>query len=140
MSDIINVKTGDVVLVSLPNAIGHQQGGTRYAVVVSNNIGNRNSPTVEIIPGTTKRNNSTQPTHAHFKAGEIAGLKQDTTFEAESKWIINKYQIMKIVSKLTEPQLEKIAIAMLMATPMVIKAFDKNIHTTKQFQKVLNFL
>lgn len=140
MSDIISVKTGDVVLVSLPNAIGHQQGGTRYAVVVSNNIGNLNSPTVEIIPATTKRNKSTLPTHAHFKAGEITGLPQDTTFEAESKWIVNKYQIIKKVSRLSDPQLEKIAAAMLMATPLIVKAFDRNIHTTKQFQKVLNFL
>ena len=48
----MNVKTGDVVRITLPNAIGHQQGGERYAVVVSNNIGNKVSPTVEVLPGT----------------------------------------------------------------------------------------
>lgn len=133
------IKTGDVVRITLPNAIGHQQGGERYGVVVSNNIGNKNSPTVEILPGTTKRDNSTLPTHAHFEAGEIIGLSQNTTFEAESKWVINKFQIIEIVGHLNNDQLEKIAAAMIMATPLVIKAFESGVHKTQRFQKILNF-
>lgn len=51
----MKIKTGDVVYVNLPNNIGSQQGGERYAVVVSNNVGNKYSPTVEILPATTQR-------------------------------------------------------------------------------------
>lgn len=49
--------TGDLVLVDLSNNIGHQQGGKRPAVIVSNNVGNAVSPMVEVLPLTTKRNN-----------------------------------------------------------------------------------
>lgn len=135
----MNVKTGDVIRITLPNAIGHQQGGERYAVVVSNNIGNKVSPTVEVLPGTTKRDDSTLPTHAHFKAGEIQGLSRNTTFEAESQWVINKFQIIEIVGHLSDKQLERIATAMIMATPLVLKAFESNVHKTQRFQKILNF-
>jgi mRNA-degrading endonuclease toxin of MazEF toxin-antitoxin module len=135
----MNVKTGDVIRITLPNAIGHQQGGERYAVVVSNNIGNKVSPTVEVLPGTTKRDDSTLPTHAHFKAGEIQGLPRNTTFEAESQWVINKFQIIEIVGHLSDKQLERIATAMIMATPLVLKAFESNVHKTQRFQKILNF-
>ena len=138
MTDI-NVKTGDVLLVDLSNAIGHQQGGTRYAVIVSNNLGNRVSPTVEILPGTSQRDNSTLPTHAHFEAGEIQGLPKGTTFEAESKWTINKFQIIKFVTHLSDSQMERIATAMLFATPVVIKAVRSGVHQSKYFEKILNY-
>ena len=59
--------TGDLVLVDLSNNIGHQQGGKRPAVIVSNNVGNAVSPMVEVLPLTTKRYKSTLPTHVDFK-------------------------------------------------------------------------
>ena len=72
MTDI-NVKTGDVLLVDLSNAIGHQQGGTRYAVVVSNNLGNRVSPTVEILPVITAL---CRPTHI-LKQGRYKDFQKE---------------------------------------------------------------
>lgn len=129
------VKTGDVVLVTIPNSIGHQQGGTRYAVVVSNNIGNSKSPTVEVLPSTTKRDGK-MPTHAMFKAGEIEGLNRDTVFEAESKWTVNKFQILQVITSLTEEQMKRIAEAMLYATPCIIVAFENGIHLTEKFKKI----
>ena len=135
----MNIKTGDVLLVDLSNAIGHQQGGTRYAVVVSNNIGNMKSPTIEVLPGTSQRNNSKLPTHAHFEPGEINGLPRGTTFEAESKWIINKFQIIKHVAHLTDAQLDKIAEAMLCATPLVLRAVENGVCESPKFQKIIRF-
>ena len=133
------IRTGDVLLIDFSNAIGHQQGGIRYAVVVSNNIGNINSPTIEVLPGTSKRTGSRMPTHAHFEAGEISGLPDGTTFEAESKWTVNKFQIKKKVAHLTDEQLDRIATAMLYATPIVIKAVANGIHNTERFKKISDF-
>lgn len=129
------VKTGDVVFVKIPNGIGSQQTGERYAVVISNNVGNKHSPTVGIMPGTTKRNNSSLPTHAHFSAGEC-GLPSDTVFEAESLWTVNKFQIVNVVGHMDDSQLERVATAMLYATPIVVKAFNKGIQHTKTFKKI----
>lgn len=135
MSSNVEFKTGDVIVVNIPNGIGHQQKGIRAAVIVSNNIGNKKSPMLEILPGTTKRNNSTLPTHAHFVAGEC-GLKEDTVFEAESKWTINKYQVIKKIGKMNDDQLERIAMAMVYAVPIVQIAFTKGIQHEEKFQRV----
>lgn len=79
---------------------------------------------------------SSQPTHAHFKAGEC-GLKKDTTFEAESKWTINKFQISEIVGHMNEEQLTRIAVAMAYATPIVMLAFQRGILSETRFKKIL---
>lgn len=130
--------TGDLVLVDLSNNIGHQQGGKRPAVIVSNNVGNAVSPMVEVLPLTTKRNNSELPTHVTFKASEVEGLKRDSTVEAESKWVINKWQILKKLGTFNDEQLDKIATAMVYATPIVIKAFQAGVHNTDLFRKTSN--
>ena len=118
--------TGDLVLVDLSNNIGHQQGGKRPAVMV------------EVLPLTTKRNNSELPTHVTFKASEVEGLKRDSTVEAESKWVINKWQILKKLGTFNDEQLDKIATAMVYATPIVIKAFQAGVHNTDLFRKISN--
>ena len=129
-------KTGDLVLVELKNNIGHQQGGVRPAVIVSNNVGNKVSPTVEILPLTTKRTQSNIPTHVDFKAADVEGLSKDSTVEAESKWVINKFQILKKLGRFTDEQLERIACAMVFATPIVIKAFELGIQDTSLFKRI----
>ena len=134
-----DIKTGDIILVDLTNAIGHQQGGIRPAVVVSNNVGNCKSPTVKILPGTSQRTKSNLPTHAHFEADEIEGLTKQTTFEAESEMTIDKRQIKKYISHMTDEQLEKIADAMLFATPLILTAFNRGTHFSERFKKVANF-
>ena len=130
--------TGEILLVDFSNSIGHQQGGVRPAVVVSNNIGNIYSPMLEVLPVTSKRINSNQPTHVTFKASEVDGLDFDSTIEAEGKISINKFQVKRKLGKLSEEQLELVAIAMVYATPIVIKAFSKGIQDTALFQKIYN--
>lgn len=129
-------KTGDLVLVELTNNIGHQQGGVRPAVIVSNNIGNKVSPMVEILPLTTKRIRSNIPTHVDFSAEDVEGLAKDSTVEAESKWVINKFQIVKKLGRFTDEQLERIACAMVYATPIVMKAFELGIQDTNLFKRI----
>lgn len=122
--------------MNFSNSIGHQQGGIRPAVVVSNNVGNNVSPMIEVLPITTKRGSSVLPTHAKFYSGEVDCLKYDSTVEAESKWVINKWQVIKQMGSFSEEQLDRIATAMVYATPIVIKAFKNGIHNTKTFQKI----
>ena len=120
------------------NSIGHQQSGIRPALVVSNNVGNAKSDMLEVLPITTKRNKSRQPTHVTIKADNINGLKYDSTVEAEGKIPVNKFQVRKKLGHLTDEQLELIAIAMVYATPIVIKAFNKGIQNTDLFQSIIN--
>jgi mRNA interferase MazF len=139
------VRSGDVLLIAIPNYLGHQQGGTRYGVVVSNNIGNKYSPTIKVVLSTSnksKYNDKKQSTHAKFGVGEIDGLNKDTVFMAESELVINKFQIIKKVGEkvgeLNEKQLLRIAIAKAFADPLVLMAFNSGIQDTPKFQNVAN--
>ena len=52
MSDGADIRRGDVVVVRLDPAEGHEMKKTRPAVVVQNDIGNRNSSTTIVAPVT----------------------------------------------------------------------------------------
>ena len=52
MSDGTDVRRGDVVIVRLDPAEGHEMKKTRPAVVVQNDVGNRNSSTTIVAPVT----------------------------------------------------------------------------------------
>lgn len=48
------MKRGDVYLVSLDPVVGSETGKTRPAIVVQNDLANRSSPTVTVIPITSR--------------------------------------------------------------------------------------
>lgn len=129
-----NFRTGDVIYADFSNGIGSQQKGKRYAVIISNNVGNCFSSTVQVLPATTKRNSSTLPTHAHFNKGECS-LPQDTVFLAEQAVTINKFQIIRVLDKMTENQLRRISKALLCAVP-ITAAVVSEVVNTPQFQKL----
>lgn len=52
MNDGTDVRRGDVVIVRLDPAEGHEMKKTRPAVVIQNDIGNRNSSTTIVAPVT----------------------------------------------------------------------------------------
>ena len=64
------------------------------------------------------------------------GLIKDSTVEAESTWVINKWQIKKRLGRFSDEQLDKIAYAMVFADPLVARAFNKGITTDIEFQKI----
>ena len=54
---------GDVYYANLGSIVGSEQGGNRPVVIVQNDIGNRYSPTVIVVPLTTQTDKSKLPTH-----------------------------------------------------------------------------
>lgn len=129
-----NYKCGDVVRVKLVGT-GHIQSGERYAVIVSNNIGNRNAPIYTIVPFTSKRKNKSQPPHSVFLAGE-GGLPATSMLLGEQTIVINKDSVIGKVGEFDSKQMERVAAAIVMTMPVVIKAFNNDIHKTDIFQKI----
>lgn len=126
------------MLVEIPNNIGHQQGGIRPCVIVSNNIGNKVSPMIKVLPITTKRNKSVQVTHVHFSKDEVPGLIKDSTVEAESTWVVNKWQVKRLLGQFTDEQLNRIACAMVYADPIVARAFSSGALDNTVFKHIVN--
>ena len=83
------IKRGMVVIVNLPiqteNSI---QGGERPCVIVSNNIGNRYSPNVTIIP-LTSRSKKDLPTHVVIKSYNNSIALGEQIMTIPKAWIVS---------------------------------------------------
>lgn len=83
------VKFGDIFYANLKED-GHIQGGFRPVIIAQNDIGNRFSPTLWIIPLTTRTEKGKHlPTHV-FIESDISGLPKDSVALVEQMRIVNK--------------------------------------------------
>ena len=55
-------KRGEIYWADLPNGLVNVHSGSRPVLVISNNIGNKNSPVVIVAPLTTKSHHGNLPT------------------------------------------------------------------------------
>lgn len=44
------IKRGDIFYADLNPVVGSEQGGVRPVLVVQNNVGNKHSPTIVVVP------------------------------------------------------------------------------------------
>lgn len=49
------IKRGDIYYADLNPVVGSEQGGTRPVLIISNDMGNKYSPTIIYVEGTNKR-------------------------------------------------------------------------------------
>ena len=91
---------------------------------------------IKVLPITSRRCESAQPTHVHFKKDEVQGLVKDSTVEAESTWVVNKWQVKRVLGKFNDEQLDKIACAMVFADPIVARAFDLGLMDNVDFLRI----
>ena len=62
------IKRGDIYYADLNPVVGSEQGGTRPVLVISNDIGNKHSPTVIIAAITSRvRKKKKLPTHLYLR-------------------------------------------------------------------------
>ena len=85
-------KRGDIYYAELNPVIGSQQGGTRPVLIISNDTGNRHSPTVIIAAITGKTQTKAKlPTHAEVK--DVEGLDRDSIILLEQIRTIDKRRL-----------------------------------------------
>lgn len=83
------VKFGDIFYANLQED-GHIQGGFRPVIIAQNDIGNRFSPTIWIIPLTSRTEKGKHlPTHV-FIESDISGLPRDSVALVEQMRVVNK--------------------------------------------------
>ena len=63
-----NITRGDIFRTDLGETIGSEQSGVRPSLIVQNDVGNRCSPTTQIVPLTTRRKSAILPTHVHISS------------------------------------------------------------------------
>ena len=98
-------KRGDVYYANLSPVIGSEQGGMRPVLIISNDIGNRFSPTVIVAVITSRQTKSKIPTH--FYLGDKEGLPADSIILFEQIRTIDKKRLQQYVSTLHQTMMAR---------------------------------
>ncbi|WP_136717370.1 type II toxin-antitoxin system PemK/MazF family toxin [Halorientalis salina] len=91
MSEGIEVRRGDIVIVRLDPTEGHEMKKTRPAVVVQNDIGNENSDTTIVAPATG--------TYREYPF-EVLVEASDSPFEKDSSIRLDQIRVVSIEKRI----------------------------------------
>ncbi len=112
-----NCRIGDIYMVEF-QGMESVQRGLRPALIFQNNVGNRHSPNVIVLPLTSQLKKLSMPTHVFISAAQ-GGLWKDSVVLCENPVCIPKNQLGAYVGTLTSEEMRSIAIASLLATGAV---------------------
>ena len=97
---------GKIYYADLSPVIGSEQGGLRPVVIISNDIGNRYSPTV-IVAAMTSQIKKHYPTSVDLTPMDT-GLQQESRVCCEQLRTIDKRRLRKCVGELTEEAMAQV--------------------------------
>ena len=82
------------------NTVNSEQGGIRPVIVIQNDIGNKYSPTLIVLPITSEIKKENMPTHCILHKSIKNGLKVDSMVLAEQIRVIDKSRILDYIGYL----------------------------------------
>lgn len=98
------IKRGDIFYADLDPVVGSEQGGIRPVLVVQNNVGNKHSPTVIVVPISSVRKKNL-PVHIQISCSE---LPKNSTVLAEQIRTIDRCRLQKYVGSLDREFMKEI--------------------------------
>ena len=98
------IKRGDIFYADLNPVIGSEQGGVRPVLVVQNNVGNKHSPTVVVVPISSVKK-KVLPVHIQIRC---SGLPKNSTVLAEQIRTIDRRRLQKYVGSLDREFMKEI--------------------------------
>lgn len=100
-----DVRNGDIFMAALPDDMeGSLQSGTRPVVIVSNDMANKHSPVLTILPITSRMTKKNLPTHVPV---EECGLEKKSLVLAEQIMSINRKDLLKKMGSITNTIYER---------------------------------
>lgn len=103
------IKRGDIYYVNFGEYKGSTQGGVRPAIVISNNLNNKYSPTVTVVPLTSNLKKRNLPTHVFVSKN--CGINKNSLALAEQVTNIDKSCLLEYVAECPETIMRKLSIA-----------------------------
>jgi mRNA interferase MazF len=100
------VLRGQMYLVKLDPIVGSEQGGTRPALVIQNDVGNRHSPTTIVAPITTHVKNTWLPTHVTIPP--MDGLPSRSMAMLERVRAVDKHRLKNYMGHLDDTVMESV--------------------------------
>ena len=104
------MKRGDVYLVSLEPVVGSETGKTRPAIVVQNDLANRSSPTVTVIP-VTSHTDRVFPFQVRVSAGD-GGLERAGKALCEQIRTVSRQRLKRRLGQLSPERMREIRTAL----------------------------
>ena len=98
------IKRGDIFYADLDPVVGSEQGGVRPVLVVQNNVGNKHSPTVVVVPISSVRKKDL-PVHIQIR---YSGVPRNSTVFAEQIRTIDRRRLQKYVGSLDREFMKEI--------------------------------
>jgi len=117
------IRKGNVYLASLNPIIGSEQDGERPVVVVQNNLANKHSPTLIVVPITTVLKKLELPTHIPIKKNGF--LKRDSMILVEQIRAIDKKRLKVFLGHLTREQIMLVDNAIINIVDLKVKLEGK---------------
>jgi len=93
------IKRGDIYYANLNPVIGSEQGGMRPVLIISNDIGNRHSPTV-IIAAITSRVHTKAKLPTHISVEGFKRLDEDSIVLLEQIRTLDKQRLQDYIGML----------------------------------------
>ena len=105
------IKRGEIYQAELGYQTGSIQAGSRPVAIVSNDINNKFSPTVNVLPITSRTKNNIP---VHVMVGITEGLPQPSTILTEQMVTINKDQLKNYIGSCSNYKMYEIENAILL--------------------------
>lgn len=103
------IRRGDIFYADLNPVVGSEQGGIRPVLIVQNNVGNKYSPTLVVLPISAAKKHYL-PTHIHIRGSKA--LPKDSVILAEQIRTIDKDRLKNYVGSVDFELMEKVEKAM----------------------------
>ena len=94
------MKRGEIYFADLDPVIGSEQGGRRPVLIIQNDLGNRFSPTVIVLPLTSKINKTPLPTHVPLLPPQ-GGVRRPSIILCEQVRTLEKSRLTRYLGLLS---------------------------------------
>ncbi|OUO76860.1 PemK family transcriptional regulator [Blautia sp. An249] len=119
------IKRGDIYYANLNPVIGSEQGGTRPVLIISNDIGNKHSPTV-IVAAITSRVQTKAKLPTHTIINDFEGLDKGSIILLEQIRTIDKKRLQEYLGTLDGRFLPAVDTALAISVSLE-KRVDRNV-------------
>ena len=93
------MKRGDIYFADLDPVIGSEQGGKRPVLIIQNDLGNRFSPTVIILPLTSQQGKRPLATHVPLSPPQ-GGIRKPSVILCEQVRTLEKSRLLWLMGHL----------------------------------------
>ncbi len=102
----MNIERKGIYLANLDPVVGSEIAKTRPVVVVSNNMNNRYSGTVSVLPITSAKK-KIYPFEVHLKKG-VGNLPKDSKVKADQIRTLDKQRLIKYIGFVPKKEMDQI--------------------------------